>query len=156
MAGKDAKDRIVLTFQQIVADAYYVLSDPVRRAEYDSLFSNARSSRPSAGFGGGGSGFGSGTSTSSAGGAGAGGPPGGWTFTDDFASEHEQEQASSSFFENFAQFFPTAAGAAGTEPSEKAGGGGGFFGFGGGKKEKEEGRERPDAHGVFGDVFEEM
>jgi curved DNA-binding protein CbpA len=112
-----------------------VLSDPGRRAEYDSLFANARSSRTS-----------------------GGGP--GLTFTDDNASEFEQEQASSSFFENFAQYFPSAAaGAAGASSSQKASGsgsGGGFFGMGGGKKEKEGEKERPDAHGVFGDVFEEM
>ena len=139
-----------LTYQQVVADAYYVLSDPGRRAEYDSLFANARSSRTS----GGGPGFGSSSTSSSQ------GPPGGWTFTDDNASEFEQEQASSSFFENFAQYFPSAAaGAAGASSSQKASGsgsGGGFCGMGGGKKEKEGEKERPAAHGVFGDVFEEM
>lgn len=29
-----------MTKQQAVADAYYVLSDPVRRAEYDQLFNS--------------------------------------------------------------------------------------------------------------------
>ncbi|KAK6905951.1 hypothetical protein I203_106786 [Kwoniella mangroviensis CBS 8507] len=107
---------------QIVSDAYYVLSDPSRRAEYDALFN----SRPSS------------------------------AFTDDSSSEFEQEQASGNFFENFAQFFQNATGSAsapGPGTSEKAdagpgaaprrGGGGGMGG-------------RPDAHGVFGDVFEEM
>ena len=84
-----------------MADAYYVLSDPSRRAEYDSLF-NSR-------------------------------PPG--AFTDDGASEYEQDQASSSFFQNFSQYFQNATGT--------AGGGDG-------------GRTRPDPNGVFGDVFEEM
>ncbi|KAK4687675.1 hypothetical protein P7C73_g2446, partial [Tremellales sp. Uapishka_1] len=86
---------------QAVADAYYVLSDPSRRAEYDSLFR----SRPST------------------------------AFRDDSASEFEQEQASSSFFDNFSSFFKNATGSAG-DAGEK--------------------RERPDANGVFGDVFEEM
>jgi DnaJ-class molecular chaperone len=87
-----------------VADAYYVLSDPARRAEYDALFR----SRPSS------------------------------AFTDDNASEYEQEQASSSFFENFSSFFQNATGAA--APGAAAGGA----------------HPRPDANGVFGDVFEEM
>ena len=83
--------------QQAVADAYYVLSDPARRAEYDSLFR----SRPSS------------------------------AFTDDKASEFEQEQASGSFFQNFSSFFQNATGGGAAHP-------------------------RPDANGVFGDVFEEM
>ncbi|KAK1925609.1 DnaJ domain-containing protein [Papiliotrema laurentii] len=98
---------------QAVADAYYVLSDPARRAEYDSLFR----SRPSS------------------------------AFTDETASEFEQEQASGSFFENFSQFFQNATGAA----SGAAGGAtGADAGAGAGP------RARPDANGVFGDVFEEM
>ncbi|WVW82562.1 hypothetical protein I302_104573 [Kwoniella bestiolae CBS 10118] len=100
---------------QIVSDAYYVLSDPSRRAEYDALFN----SRPSS------------------------------AFTDDTSSEFEQEQASGNFFENFAQFFQNATGstsAPGAGPSEKASAGGAA----------PQGRGRPDAHGVFGDVFEEM
>ncbi|WRT64381.1 uncharacterized protein IL334_001313 [Kwoniella shivajii] len=105
---------------QIVSDAYYVLSDPSRRAEYDALCN----SRPSS------------------------------AFTDDASSEFEQEQASGNFFENFSQFFQNATGTGtGTSSSEKpspsgranAGPGAGA-GMGG----------RPDAHGVFGDVFEEM
>ncbi|KAL7419276.1 hypothetical protein Q5752_006113 [Cryptotrichosporon argae] len=92
---------------QAVADAYYVLSDPTRRAEYDSLFR----SRPST------------------------------AFTDDDASEYEQEKASSSFFENFASFFQNAtgvgAGAGGAGPAHGA-------------------RERPDANNLFGDVFEDL
>jgi len=86
-----------------VADAYYVLSDPARRAEYDSLFR----SRPAS------------------------------AFTDDNASEFEQEQASGSFFENFSTFFRNATGAG----NGTAAGGA---------------NARPDANGVFGDVFEEM
>ncbi|WWC58827.1 uncharacterized protein I303_101371 [Kwoniella dejecticola CBS 10117] len=104
---------------QIVSDAYYVLSDPSRRAEYDALFN----SRPSS------------------------------AFTDDTSSEFEQEQASGNFFENFAQFFQnatgtgTGTGAPNAGPSEKASASS-SAGAGG--------RTRPDAHGVFGDVFEEM
>ncbi|WVF70237.1 hypothetical protein IAT40_005026 [Kwoniella sp. CBS 6097] len=107
---------------QIVSDAYYVLSDPARRAEYDALFR----SRPSS------------------------------AFTDDNASEYEQEQASGNFFENFAQFFQNATGAGagtstGSAPGEKASAGpGAGSGAGAGMG------ARPDAHGVFGDVFEEM
>lgn len=86
-----------------MADAYYVLSDPARRAEYDTLFR----SKPSS------------------------------AFTDEHASEFEQEQASGSFFENFSTFFQNATGAAGASSEPKA-------------------HPRPDANGVFGDVFEEM
>ncbi|WVQ97663.1 hypothetical protein IAU59_004777 [Kwoniella sp. CBS 9459] len=103
---------------QIVSDAYYVLSDPTRRAEYDALYR----SRPSS------------------------------AFTDDNASEYEQEQASGNFFENFAQFFQNATGT-GTSSSagEKASAGpSAASGAGAGMG------ARPDAHGVFGDVFEEM
>ncbi|ORY23349.1 DnaJ domain-containing protein [Naematelia encephala] len=88
---------------QAVADAYYVLSDPARRAEYDALFR----SRPSS------------------------------AFTDDNASEFEQDQASSSFFSNFSNFFQNATGTAGAEGTEGT-------------------QARPDANNVFGDVFEEM
>ncbi|KAK8866149.1 hypothetical protein IAR55_001300 [Kwoniella newhampshirensis] len=107
---------------QVVSDAYYVLSDPARRAEYDSLFR----SRPQS------------------------------EFTEDNASEFEQEQASGNFFANFAQYFQqqqqnanaTGTGnAPGAEKSERAG-----SSFGGGPGAG----TRPDAHGVFGDVFEEM
>ncbi|RSH92063.1 hypothetical protein EHS25_009434 [Saitozyma podzolica] len=88
---------------QAVADAYYVLSDPARRAEYDSLFR----SRPAS------------------------------AFTDETASEFEQEQASGSFFQNFSSFFQNATAAgAGPAPTET--------------------HARPDPNGVFGDVFEEM
>ncbi|CAD6569691.1 MAG: hypothetical protein TREMPRED_005421 [Tremellales sp. Tagirdzhanova-0007] len=91
---------------QAVADAYYVLSDPGRRAEYDSLFR----SRPSS------------------------------EFTDDKASEFEQEQASGSFFQNFSSFFQNATGAGTTAGGSESG----------------SAHPRPDANGVFGDVFEEM
>ncbi|ORX37350.1 DnaJ domain-containing protein [Kockovaella imperatae] len=86
---------------QAVADAYYVLSDPARRAEYDSLFHSR--------------------------------PPG--AFTDDGASEYEQDQASSSFFQNFSQYFGNSTNATGNAGT---------------------GQARPDPNGVFGDVFEEM
>ncbi|WWD17645.1 hypothetical protein CI109_102086 [Kwoniella shandongensis] len=105
---------------QVVSDAYYVLSDPARRAEYDSLFR----SRPQS------------------------------AFTEDNASEYEQEQASGNFFANFAQFFQNAnatgtSSAADGEKSQSAGSFGGASAGG-------HGGARPDAHGVFGDVFEEM
>ncbi|WVQ77116.1 hypothetical protein IAR50_006799 [Cryptococcus sp. DSM 104548] len=92
---------------QILSDAYYVLSDPGRRAEYDSLFR----SRPQ------------------------------HAFTEEDATDFEQEQASGNFFQNFSSFFQNATGAAGGSSSagEKAGAG-----------------TRPDANNVFGDVFEEM
>lgn len=80
-----------------------MLSDPPRRADYDSLFR----SRPST------------------------------AFTEDGASEYEQDQASGSFFENFSSFFKNATGAASNSSPDSA-------------------HPRPDANGVFGDVFEEM
>jgi len=91
---------------QAVADAYYVLSDPARRAEYDSLFR----SRPAS------------------------------AFTDETASEFEQEQASGSFFDNFSSFFQSprqqdSANSTNSNHTKNA---------------------RPDANHVFGDVFEEM
>jgi curved DNA-binding protein CbpA len=86
---------ILMTFKA-VADAYYVLSDPTRRKEYDTLFASRSSSDRSA-----------------------------------------EPDASSNFFANFANIF---AGAAGTPPRPE--------GFADG--------QRPDAEGVFGDVFEEV
>jgi DnaJ-class molecular chaperone len=88
-----------------VADAYYVLSDPARRAEYDALFR----SRPAS------------------------------AFTDDAASESEQDQASGSFFQNFSSFFQNATGATGAGQGATA-----------------DAHPRPDPNGIFGDVFEEM
>lgn len=90
--------------QQAVADAYYVLSDPGRRAEYDTLFKT----RPSS------------------------------AFTDETASEFEQDQASGSFFDQFASYFQNATSSAS------------------GEKTQGQAHPRPDANGVFGDVFEEM
>ncbi|ODN77842.1 hypothetical protein L202_04958 [Cryptococcus amylolentus CBS 6039] len=92
---------------QILSDAYYVLSDPGRRAEYDALFR----SRPQN------------------------------AFTEEDATDFEQEQASGNFFQNFSSFFQDATGSTGGSSSagEKAGAG-----------------ARPDANNVFGDVFEEM
>ncbi|KAG9100333.1 hypothetical protein FS749_015633 [Ceratobasidium sp. UAMH 11750] len=77
---------------QAVADAYYVLSDPVRRREYDALFSQRAE----------------------------------YTTTDPGASE--------SFFNYFASMFGGQA-----EDAAPAGG-----------------ARRPDAEGVFGDVFEDL
>lgn len=107
----------VLTRQQAVADAYYVLSDPKRRAEYDQLFR----SRPSS------------------------------AFTGDNANPHEQDRASSNFFEEFSRFFQDATGAGAARPGASQG-------------PTDEDHEtastgsakRPDPNGVFGDVFEEL
>ncbi|WVQ82480.1 hypothetical protein IAT38_004609 [Cryptococcus sp. DSM 104549] len=98
---------------QVVSDAYYVLSDPARRAEYDQLFR----SRPST------------------------------AFTEDNASEYEQEQASGNFFQNFSHFFQNATGAAA-----------GAAGSSSGRDEKTGAAAggRPDAEGVFGNVFADM
>ncbi|KAJ7103276.1 DnaJ domain-containing protein [Mycena belliarum] len=81
---------------QAVADAFYVLSDPARRKEYDALYTTrTRTER-----------------------------------TDDPAS-------SNSFFSQFSNMF--GGGSAGAAPAAGAGAG-----------------ERPDAEGVFADVFEEL
>jgi len=82
---------------QAVADAYYVLSDPARRKEYDTLYASK-------------------------------GP----------GERTAEPGASSDFFASFANMF-TGGGAA---PPP-----GGF---------PAAGAQRPDAEGVFGDVFEEM
>lgn len=113
--------------QQAVADAYYVLSDPKRRAEYDALLR----SRPN-------------------------------EFTTS-SDPFEQDQASSNFFEEFSRFFQEAgfggasaaagAGAAGTS-SDPAGGYESDSSDDEKKQKKKTGR--PDANGIFGDVFEEL
>ncbi|KZT30377.1 DnaJ-domain-containing protein [Neolentinus lepideus HHB14362 ss-1] len=80
---------------QAVADAYYVLSDPTRRREYDSLYvSQSRRS--------------------------------------------QDPNASSNFFSQFANMFASAAGAGAGEAGTPPPG------------------QRPDAEGVFTDVFEEL
>lgn len=136
-----------------VADAYYVLSDARRRKEYDHLYGSRSSQRPS-GFSN------SGTSSN--------GFPGGFSSTgnagrkqntssapgyedddegEDEYDESSQHEASGNFFKTFASMFGNAAG------------------FGGGASqaqgEKEDEQDplhggRPDANGVFGDVFEDM
>ncbi|KAJ9121681.1 hypothetical protein QFC22_002301 [Naganishia vaughanmartiniae] len=140
---------------QAVADAYYVLSDARRRKEYDHLY-GSRSSQRTSGFGN------SGTSSN--------GFPGGFSSTgnagrrqntssapgfedeeeeeeDDEYDESSQHEASGNFFKTFASMFGNATG------------------FGGGASqtqgEKEDENDplhggRPDANGVFGDVFEDM
>jgi hypothetical protein len=150
---------------QAVADANYVLSDPVRRRDYDNL---ARQR----------GGFGAGSSSSKAGGFGGGyqqqqqssssqAPPGAFpefNFADfmnnmnnarksrraqQTAEEEEEEEeeedeyeqdnadkASGNFFKTFAGMF-------------------GMGGGGAGEKEKTDGG-RPDANKMFGDVFEDM
>jgi len=125
---------------QAVADAYYVLSDPIRRREYDDLLR----SRSSTGGGGrstaGNASGGYGASSSTAGTD--GGFPGG--FGDEFEEfdSASQEQASGNFFKNFGDFFKNASAGGGqssSEPPSDAGMG-----------------QRPDPNNVFGDVFEEM
>ncbi|KAF8587259.1 DnaJ-domain-containing protein [Ramaria rubella] len=98
-ATQEEKQRATETFQA-VADAYYVLSDPTRRKEYDTLYASRSSNDRSA-----------------------------------------DPEASTSFFANFANIFSgggAAEGAAVPPPNGFADG------------------QRPDAEGVFGDVFEEM
>ncbi|KLO20566.1 DnaJ-domain-containing protein, partial [Schizopora paradoxa] len=96
-ATPQEKKRATERFQAL-ADAYYVLRDPTRRKEYDSL----RGTRP--------------------------------------RSERTADPTSSAnFFANFAQFFSGAnapAGGAGADAGGRP--------------------QRPDAEGVFGDVFEEL
>jgi curved DNA-binding protein CbpA len=153
---------------QAVADAYYVLSDPARRRDYDNL------ARQRGGFGGGASssrtgGFGSSAGSSS--GAGAGGyqqqsqaPPGGFPDFDfaEFmnnmnnarkssrkpqqAQEEEDDEEDEEEYEDEKKqgkssggFFNTFAG---------------MFGMGGGKDTRADGR--PDPNKMFGDVFEDM
>ncbi|KAF8527935.1 DnaJ domain-containing protein [Hysterangium stoloniferum] len=89
-ATPEQKRRATEKFQA-VADAYYVLSDPTRRKEYDLLYASRTKKDTSA-----------------------------------------EPEASSNFFSNFASFFSTAA------PPPQFG------------------AQRPDAEGVFADVFEEM
>jgi curved DNA-binding protein CbpA len=78
---------------QVVADAYYVLSDPARRREYDTLYASRS-----------------------------------------YSDRTDNPTSSTSFFGQFASMF--TGGAAGAAPP--AGG------------------QRPDAEGVFADVFEEL
>lgn len=114
--------------QQAVADAYYVLSDPKRRAEYDALLR----SRPS-------------------------------QFTTS-SDPFEQDQASGNFFEEFSRFFQeagfggaSAAGAAGAGTSGAPPGGFEFESESSSEEELPKKKTgRPDANGIFGDVFEEL
>lgn len=121
---------------QAVADAYYVLSDTQRRREYDALlrtkgYRTAAGAGASDGASGGASGFGS---------------------TD--------PAASAAFFEQFRQYFSSAAAGAGAKTKEKDDAS---------SDEDVEFEEvppasssawnagaRPDAEGVFTDVFEEL
>lgn len=118
----------VLGFGQ-VADAYYVLSEAKRRKEYDDLYGSRRP-------------FGN-TNTNN-------GFPGGFSSStrqqsrpaeeeEDEYDEEEQHEASGNFFKSFAGMFGGGAGATQNEKTEDPLHGG-----------------RPDANGVFGDVFEDM
>ncbi|KAJ9102481.1 hypothetical protein QFC21_002881 [Naganishia friedmannii] len=140
---------------QAVADAYYVLSDATRRKEYDHLYGSRSSQRPS-GFGN------AGTSSN--------GFPGGFSSTgnagrkqntssapgfeadeeeeeEDEYDESSQHEASGNFFKTFASMFGNATGFGGSASQAQG--------------EKEDEKDplhggRPDANGVFGDVFEDM
>ena len=97
---------------QAVADAYYVLSDPVRRQEYDALLA-ARS----------------------------------------FQDRTSDPLASDNFFSQFADFFSFRGTQRPPEPEEEDT-------MPDGKRERERAQAfsegRPDAEGVFGNVFEEV
>ncbi|KAJ9114396.1 hypothetical protein QFC20_001539 [Naganishia adeliensis] len=115
---------------QAVADAYYVLSDAKRRKEYDDLYGSRRP-------------FGN-TNTNN-------GFPGGFSSSNrqpprptdeqeqDEYDESDQHEASGNFFKSFAGMFGGAGATANEKTSEDPLHGG-----------------RPDANGVFGDVFEDM
>jgi hypothetical protein len=97
-ASDAERQRYTARFQSL-ADAYYVLSDTTRRAEYDSLRRShgfTSSARPSARAG---------ASASSATGA----PPGGW---EEFAEK--EQQSSFNFFKNFFSHASDGAGASST------------------------------------------
>jgi curved DNA-binding protein CbpA len=119
-----------------VADAYYVLSDPKRRKEYDDLY-GSRSQRPSGGFSR--SGPSAGASSGFPGGAFPGGFASGAAADDEEYDESSQHEASGNFFRTFASMF-----GGGGKTSEKA------------EEEDPLHGGRPDANGVFGDVFEDM
>ncbi|EPQ60821.1 DnaJ-domain-containing protein [Gloeophyllum trabeum ATCC 11539] len=96
-ASSAEKKRATEKFQA-VADAYYVLSDPTRRSEYDVLYA----SQP---------------------------------------RRSQDPNASSNFFSQFANMFAGAAGGSGA---------------GAGQPGTPPAGQRPDAEGVFSDVFEEL
>lgn len=103
-----------------------MLSDPKRRAEYDALLR----SRPS-------------------------------QFTTS-SDPFEQDQASGNFFEEFSRFFQEA-GFTGASAGASAAGAGSSSAPGGyesdssdDEKQKKKKTGRPDANGIFGDVFEEL
>ncbi|KAF8332405.1 DnaJ-domain-containing protein [Cantharellus anzutake] len=111
---------------QAVADAYYVLSSPQRRKEYDALLRSRGYSSSKSG--------GANQNSGADAGTGAGPFP---FFTTDPA-------ASAAFFEQFKSFFTPRAEQASSSASNPAG------------MDAEGEFRRPDPESVFGDVFEEL
>jgi len=113
-ATSEEKKRATSKFQA-VADAYYVLSDPVRRREYDALLA-ARS----------------------------------------FQDRTSDPSASDNFFSQFAHFFSSAAFGGAQRPTKS----GEEEAMPEGERQRERAEAfaegRPDADGLFGNVFEEM
>ncbi len=165
-AGATTKDRKIATENfQAIADAYYVLSDPARRREYDTLYrSHARSS------GGRGGGFGTGTSSGKKSGTsqradpgfnkgrGDGSVPGGFPSfsTSDFPDPEEEDLPfdaseqpglSSFFFQKFGEFMRNATTGAGAS----AGGDGGSEKGKGKKGPKMKMEEEEEGEEMFGD-----
>lgn len=126
-ASDAERQRYTARFQSL-ADAYYVLSDSTRRAEYDGL-------RKAHGFG-----FGSSrTSARASASQSTGAPPGGW--------EEDAEKEQESSFNFFKSFFNHAAGA----PSGSTSAGESEV-----PNDHTTSAGQPQANYVFGDVFEEL
>jgi len=153
-ATPEEKKKLTERFQA-VADAYYVLTNPQRRKEYDALlhsrgYFNANASSSST-RGGGGANTNANSSDTAAG-AGAGGGPSFPFFSTDPA-------ASAAFFEQFKSFFTstsrqqrpeqqTSSGSSSSTPNRPP--------PAQTNDDSEEEFVRPNAERVFGDVFEEL